>query len=72
MYCYPKSGQSKISVQINGKGSVKKLNIGKRYALTNSLSAGDSIYLKLTSQSKDNTIDKGVWSPDCAGSYTVK
>lgn len=77
IYCYPKSGQSKLKVQVRNvtnstSGVVKTLNTGTRYALQNNVPQNNTIYLHLSRISKDNSINKGVWSPDCAGSYTVK
>lgn len=77
VYCYPESGQTKMNVQVRNStnstvGVVKELNTGTRYALKNNVPAGNSIYLHISRKSKDYTINKGYWSPDCAGSYTVK
>lgn len=71
------SGQPAIYVNVlNGStgavGNKKYINNHVGYALANSVSAGHKVYLRLSAQSKDNTYDKGVWSPDCAGSYPVK
>ena len=71
------SGQPAIYVNVidyntSNVSNKKYINDHQGYALTNGVIAGNKVYLRLTRQSKDNTYDTGVWSPDCAGSYTVK
>lgn len=77
IYCYPETGQIRMNVTVknytNGTtGNTKTLNTGTRYALSNNVPVGNKVYLRISRIFQDNTINKGVWSPDCAGSYEVK